>query len=110
MPASTNPQINAWADERSRVIADKVIQLRYAIDAYLADYTAKGIAALITADGAGNLVGQQDGRVPITGTQITNQRAGLLALQTAISTTLVAGVGTTNATINDAIQVNGSPR
>jgi hypothetical protein len=87
-----------------------ITQMRYAVDAYLADYTAQGIASLISSDGAANLMGTQDGRVPITGTQITNQKAGLTALQTALITTLVAGVGTTNAAINDAIQVNGSPR
>lgn len=110
MAASSNQQLNAWADQRSRTIADKLTQLRYAIDAYLSDYAAGGIATAITADGAGNLMGAQDGRAAITGTQIINQKAGLLALQTAIETTTVAGVGTTNAAINDAIQVNGSPR
>ena len=110
MPASTNPQLNAWADNRARVIADKIIQLRYAIDAYLTDYTASGIAALITADGAANTMGAQDSRIAITGTQIVNQRAALLQVQTAISTTLVSGVGATVAAVNDAIQVIGSPR
>lgn len=110
MPASTNPQINAWADTRARTIADKVVQLRYAIDAYLIDYAAGGIATLIGNDGGGNLVGVQDSRVPITGTQVINQKAAILALQTALEVPLVAGVGATAAAINDAIQVNGSPR
>lgn len=110
MPASSNAQLNAWADNRARVIADKITALRYALDAYLTDYAASGIAALITADGASNTMGAQDSRIPITGTQITNQRAALLQVQTAISTTLVSGVGATVAAVNDAIQVNGSPK
>jgi hypothetical protein len=110
MPASSNQQLNAWADNRARVIADKITSLRYALDAYLTDYAASGIAALITADGASNTMGTQDSRIPITGTQITNQRAALIQVQTAISTTLVSGVGATVAAVNDAIQVNGSPK
>lgn len=110
MPASVNPQLNAWADERVRTIADKLIQLKYVIDAYVSEYTTKGIAAAITADGVANLFGQQDSRTPITGTQIINQRAGLVQLQTAINTTLISGVGATNAAVNEPIQVNGTPR
>ena len=110
MAASSNAQLNAWADNRARVIADKITQLRYAMDAYLTDYAAAGIAALITSDGAANLMGTQDSRTPISGTQIINQKAALLQAQTAMETTLVSGVGATVAAINDAIQVNGSPR
>lgn len=109
MPVSSNAQMNAWADQRVRTIADKITQLQYVIDAYLTDYAAQGIAALASADGS-NLVGIQDNRTAITGTQVLNQKAGILALQTAIETTLVSGVGATNAAINAAIQVNGSPR
>jgi capsid portal protein len=110
MPASSNAQLNAWADTRSRTIADKITQIRAIIDAYLTDYAAQGIAAAITADGASNTMGTQDSRAAITGTQIINQRAALLQVQTAINTTLVSGVGATVAAINDAIQVNGSAR
>ena len=110
MPASTNLQLNAWADARTRTIADKLIQFKSVVDAYLTDYAAQGIAAAITADGASNTMGVQDSRAAVTGTQIINQRAALLQVQTAINTTLVSGVGATVAAINDAIQVNGSPR
>jgi len=110
MANSTNAILNNWADSRSRTIADLLTKVRYAVDAYLVDYAAQGIAAAITADGAANNMGQQDTRAPITGTQIVNQKAGILQLQTALETTLVPGVGATVAAINDAIQVNGSPR
>lgn len=110
MPASSNQQLNIWADNRARVIADKITQLRYAVDAYLTDYAAAGIATLIAADGASNLMGGQDSRIPISGTQILNQKAALLQIQVSMETTLVSGVGATVASINDAIQVNGSPR
>lgn len=110
MANSTNPQLNAWADNRARTIADKIVQLKYAVDAYLADYASGGITTLINADGASNNEGGQDGRIPITGTQIVNQQASITALQTALSTTLVSGVGATAFAINNAIQVNGSPR
>lgn len=110
MAASTNAQLNNWADSRVRTIADAVESLRYKIDAYLNDYAAQGIAALVNSDGASNFEGVQDGRIPITGTQVLNQKAALVQLQTAIETTLVSGVGTTVAAIMDAIQVNGTPR
>jgi hypothetical protein len=110
MAASSNAQLNAWADNRARVIADKLTQLRYAVDAYLTDYAADGIAALISSDGASNLMGTQDSRIPISGTQILNLKAALLQVQVAMETTAVSGVGTTVAAVCDAIQVNGSPR
>ena len=110
MAASGNLQLNQWADQRVRTIADKIVTLQYAIDAYLTDYASQGIGALITSDGAGNLEGTQDGRIPITGTQVVNQKAAILQIQVAIETTLVSGVGATVASICAAIQVNGSPR
>ncbi len=110
MSASANVQLNQWADSRARVIADKLTQLRYMIDAYLSDYAAQGIAAAITADGIANLMGSQDGRTAISGTQIVNQKAAILQIQIAMETTPVSGVGATVAAINDAMQVNGSPR
>ncbi len=112
MPASANAVLNKWADERVRTIADRITALSYVLDAYLAEYTSQGIAAAISSDGAANTFGanQGDGRALVTGTQIINQRAAILQLQTAMSTTLVSGVGATVKAINDPIQVNGSPR
>lgn len=110
MAASQNLQINTWADIRARVIADKITSLRYAIQALLTDYAAEGMAALITADGTTNLVGTQDGRVPITGQQLMDEITVLTVMQTALSTTVIAGVGKTVAAVIDPIQVNGSPR
>lgn len=110
MAASSNAQLNSWADTRVRPLADQITKLRYAIDAFLTDYAAQGISALITADGAANLEGAQDSRIPITGTQVVNFKAACLQLQVATETTNVTGVGSPPSTICDAIQVNGSPR
>ncbi|HSZ58598.1 MAG TPA: hypothetical protein VK797_23220 [Tepidisphaeraceae bacterium] len=110
MAASSNVQLNQWADQRVRPLCDKIDQLIYAITAYEADYAAQGIAALITSDGAGNNEGNQDGRIPITGTQVVNLKAALDQLNTAATVTLVTGVGATVKAIVDAMQVNGSPR
>ena len=110
MPDITNPQIIAFANERVRTIADKVTELRYAIDSYLNDYAAQGMAALIVTAGGANTIPETSGRSIITGTQILNQKAAILKLQPNFEADLVSGVGATVAAINDAIQVNGSPR
>jgi len=110
MAASSNAQLNQWADTRARTIADKIVQLQYVIDAYLTDYTAQAISATITSDGASNFEGTQDGRIPITGTQVQNQKAAILQMQVAMETTLVSGVGATVSAICAAMQVNGSPK
>lgn len=110
MPASANAQLNSFADTRVRTIADKVTACRLAIDSFLTDFAAFGINALIVADGASNLEGTQDSRIPISGTQVQNLKAALLQVQVAIETTLVSGVGATVAAVCDAIQVNGSSR
>lgn len=108
MAASNNLQLNAWADNRVRPLADTLEHCMLVIDSYLTDYAAQGIAALITGDGASNLMGAQDSRIPVTGTQIINMKAGLLQMQVAGETTLVSGVGATVKAIIDAMQVNGS--
>lgn len=110
MAASLNPQLNNWADDRARKLADLLTRGRYAMDAHKVDYGAAGIAALATADGVSNTVGAQDTRIPITNTQLINLKAAIDQLQTAFEVTLVPGVGATVAAILDAMQVNGSPR
>lgn len=110
MPASQNLQLNKWADERTRTLCDSLEKMFLVIDSYLTDYAAQGISTLVTTDGAANSMGAQDGRVPISGLQITNLRAGLLQIQLAAETTLVTGVGATVKSIVDAMQVNGSVR
>lgn len=110
MAASQNLQLNKFADERTRTVADTLEKCLLTIDSYLTDYAANGIAALITSDGASNFMGIQDGRFPITGTQIINMKAALLQIQVAAETTLVSGVGATVKSVIDPIQVNGSTR
>jgi hypothetical protein len=109
----TNPQIVTFANERARTIADAIEVFSEKVDAFVADYAAQGMTALITAAGASELVAdgsEADGRQRITGTKIINLRAALLQLQTALMTTAVSGVGSTPKVIADGIQVNGSPR
>jgi hypothetical protein len=109
----TDPQIVRWSNERARVLADRLEQAEAAINAYLADWTAQGVSALITAAGATNAIAdgsETDGRQRVTGTKLVNMRAALLQLQTALDTTLVAGVGATAKSILDGVQVNGTVR
>lgn len=111
----TNPQIITFANERARVISDHLVRFSAEVDAWLADYAAQGISAAITgaSEGAGSNIADgsaTDGRQRVTGTEIMNLKAGLLQVQTALTTTLVSGVGTTPKAIADGIQVNGSVR
>lgn len=112
MADSTDVQLVAWDNERARPLADQLTAARYAITAYKADYAADGINAKAITAGANNIADgyATDGRAPITGNSITNMKAALDQLDTALNTTLVSGVGLTVAAILDAIQVNGSPR
>jgi hypothetical protein len=113
MPDITDPQVVKFANERSRVIADRIVSLQYLLTAYQADYAGQSIANKVVAAGTtGNIADGAaiDGRPIITGTSILNQKAAVDALVTAIGTTLVSGVGTTALAINNSIQVNGSPR
>jgi hypothetical protein len=108
MPASTNLQLNAWADTRVRPLCDELRHVYDVLVSYKTDYAAQGISALITADGTALFEGSQDSRQAITGTQVQNLKACLDQIQTAFDTTLVPGVGSiATATIN-AIQVNGA--
>ena len=109
----TDPQVLTFANQRVRVIADRIVSLQYLLQSYQADYSAQGIANKIIAAGTANNIADgavTDGRTIITGTSVINQKAAVDALVTAIGTTLVAGVGSSALTINNAIQVNGSPR
>jgi hypothetical protein len=109
----TDPQVILFTNQRARTIADKIVALQYALTAYQADYAAQVIANKIVAAGTtGNIAdgATADGRPIITGTSILNQKAAVDALVTAIGATLVSGVGSSALTINNAIQVNGSPR
>jgi hypothetical protein len=109
----TDPQVVKWANERSRVIADGIERLRYAVQAYQADYVAQGIGAKIIAAGVGSVVADGsaiDGRSIITGTSLVNLNAAISKLVTNLTVDLVAGVGVSVAGIADGIQVNGTPR
>ena len=109
----TTPQVVTFANNRTRVLADKIASLYYALTAYQNDYASQGIAALITAGGTSNFIGDGsdvDGRQRITGTQMANFKAGVDAMVTALGTTNITGVGTPMSTIVNGIQVNGSPR
>jgi hypothetical protein len=109
----TDAQVVRFANERARVVADALTSLDYLLAGWQADYAAQGIAAKITAAGGSELVADGsdvDGRPRITGNQIVNLHAAIAQVRTALSTTLVSGVGATPKAVSDAIQVNGSPR
>ena len=113
MALTTDPQLRVWANTRVRPLADAITALVAKMEAYQTDYQAQGIAALITAAGASNTIGDGsdvDGRIPITGTQIVNFKAAVDQAVTALDGTLVSGVGSKISTIVAAIQVNGSIR
>jgi hypothetical protein len=113
MPDITDPQVVVWANERARTIADAIVAFEAKLGGWVADYAAQSIASQISAAGAAEIIADgsdTDGRARITGTQILNLNAAINQVRTAISTTLVSGVGTTAKAIADAIQVNGSPR
>jgi hypothetical protein len=113
MPDITDPQVVVWANERARTIADALVAFEAKLGGWQSDYAAQSIASQISAAGASELVADGsdvDGRPRITGNQIINLHAAIAQVRTAISTTLVSGVGSPPKTIADAIQVNGSPR
>ncbi len=113
MPDTTDPQLAKFANERARTIADAITSLVLKMQSFQADYAAQGIAALITAAGNTNTIGDgsaTDGRQRITGIQVQNLKAAIDQLVTSATVTAVTGVGATPASVSQAIQVNGSTR
>src|SRR4051794_23176671 len=113
MAEITDPLIVNWANERARVLADRLRGAYDALASYRTDYAAQGIAAAISAAGGSDLIAdgsEDDGRPRITGDTLINFKAALDQIDTAMGTTAVTGVGTTaNAQVN-LIQVNGGVR
>lgn len=108
----TDAQVVRWSNERTRTLADAMAALYAAVVAYNADWAAQGISARITAAGASNNVGDGsavDGRSIITGTNLQNFKAAITQLQTSFETN-VTGVGAPITTLQNQIQVNGTPR
>ncbi len=97
--AITNPQAIRFANEEVRRIADLEAQLYFATKAFLAEWTAQGIGALIpnTAEVLtdGSL---QDGRAEITGAKVN----GLVNYLTARATDLEAN---SNQKLNVLLQI-----
>jgi hypothetical protein len=113
MADAATPQLVNWANSRVRTLADKIKDVELSIASYQADYTAQGLAAVITAAGPTNNIADgytTDGRQPITGNSILSFNACLAQIQTALTTTVVPGVGNPPSPIVSAIQVNGSKR
>jgi hypothetical protein len=107
-----NAQVELFANERVRTLANRLTQAYYALLAYQNDCAAQGIVARINAAGASGAIadGAAASGLPIlSGTQVINLNAGLSQLRTAWDTTAVAGVGTSVKAIMDAFQHNGSP-
>lgn len=113
MADTNSPQLALWANSRVRTLADKLKDLELSIASYQADYAAQGLASVISTAGPTNNIGDGytvDGRSPITGNAILNFNACLTQIQTAITTTVVSGVGSAPSAVVSAIQVNGSKR
>lgn len=112
MAENNNAQIVAWANNRARPLADLMTRVYYAMTSYQSDYAAAGMAALIAANTPTNVIqdgSDQDGRVQITGTSLQNFNAAITQLLASYGTN-VTGVGSPVTTIQNGIQVNGSPR
>ena len=112
MPNITDVQVVKFSNERARTLADAMTALYAKLVAYQADWSAQSMSAKITAAGASNNVGDgadMDGRTIITGISLVNFKAAIDALKTAYDTN-VTGVGAPVTTIQNGIQVNGSPR
>jgi hypothetical protein len=70
---TTNPQIVAFSNTRVRPLADELFKAYNLITAFVAEYNAQGIGALITAAGASQIIADgslTDGRSRITGGDI----------------------------------------
>jgi hypothetical protein len=107
-----DPQVIKWANDRARSAANQMTNLYAVLVAYQADYAAQGIAAKIVAAGTANNIADgatADGRSIIIGTSLANLKAAIDQLVTSFNTN-VAGVGSPITTIQNAIQVSGSPR
>jgi len=108
----TDPLVVTWANTRARTLADKICQLQYAMQAYVADYASAGLAAAVTADGPTGTIqdgSATDGRTPVTGTDLQNLIAGVNQTVTAFATA-ITGVGSPITTVAGKWQVNGTPR
>jgi hypothetical protein len=106
-----NAQVIAWSNNRARTLADKLTAAYYAAKAYQTDYAAGGIAAAMAAADNADVVldgSAQDGRTPVTKLKIINFLAAINQIVTSWETN-VSGVGSPVTTIENGIQVNGSP-
>ena len=109
MAVSTNPQMNAFADQYYRPLADAFEIFLQKCLAFQAAYLANGIAALATTDASNDLGNNvpSDGRPLVTGTNLINFNASVNQIVTAMNATSVGGVGTTAKAQADIAQVNG---
>jgi len=104
--AITNPQAVAFSNERVRALADKAAAYYWAAKAFLLEWDAAGIGAVIPND-AGELMvdgSATDGRTPITG-------AGVNGLKGHVALMVADLEANANAKLNILlkIEVNGSP-
>lgn len=75
MPENSNPQVVAFANNKVRPLADKLVGLYYSSKSLIAEYAAGDIGTKIEAAGAGELLADGsavDGRTRITGGDIYN--------------------------------------
>jgi hypothetical protein len=102
MPEITNPQVVAFANNRVRPIADKLIRARRDLQAVVEEYTDQNVGSLIDAAGDGNLIADgsaTDGRPRLAGGDIYN----LITLLQDLDTFFNAG----RVTVIDKAMGNG---
>lgn len=105
MPDITNPQVRRFANEEARVVADRATEYYYKAKAFLDEWDATGMGALVpnTADIIIDR-DQDDGRAWITGAMVHGLHDHLAVMIADLE-------ANTNAKLNVLLQieVNGSP-
>jgi hypothetical protein len=75
MAEINNPQLTSFCNNTLRPCADRFAILDSVMDAFIADFTAKGLSTIITVGGITNLItdgSETDGRTRLAGTDVNN--------------------------------------
>ena len=104
--AITDPQVVKFSNEEVRTVADKAVAYYWQAKAFVTEWDAQGLGALIPNSAAEIVVdgSAEDGRGPITGQDIHN-------LYTQLTTMITDLENNSNLKLNvlSKIEVNGSP-
>lgn len=105
MANNTNPVAIAFSDDQLRPLGDKLAQVYFLCKAVTAEWTAKGIGALIPDNAdliADKSVTAGDGRSPISGTDVN----ALASLVVAFTADMEASA---NAKLNSVLKIAVNP-